>query len=51
MISSDLSRSKKTKKIRRREVDSKKIWGIFQDEFKNTDDIECVYDKNNYVNL
>lgn len=47
MISSDLSRSKKTKKIRRREVDSKKIWGIFQDEFKNTDNIECVYDKNN----
>ena len=47
MISSDLSRSKKTKKIRRREIDSKKIWGIFQDEVKNTDNIECIYDKNN----
>ena len=47
MISPELSKSKKTKKIRKSPVDCKKLWGIFEQEINNSEDIECVYDKNN----
>ena len=47
MISPELSKSKKTKKIRKSNLDCKKIWGIFEQEINSSEDIECVYDKNN----
>jgi len=48
MISPDLSKSKKTtKKIRKANVDSKKLWNIFDKEINESSEIECVYDKNN----
>ena len=40
MISPELSKSKKTKKIRKSNLDCKKIWGIFEQEINSSEDIE-----------
>jgi len=43
----EFSNSKKTKKLRKNNINCKKLWNIFDNEIKSSDDIECVYDKNN----
>ena len=43
----EFSNSKKTKKIRKNNINCKKLWNIFDNEIKSSDEIECVYDKNN----
>lgn len=42
----DLSNSKKTKKVRNKNnINTSKLWNVFDNEIKNCDNIECVYDK------
>ena len=43
----EFSNSKKTKKVRKNNINCQKLWDIFDDEIKSSEEIECIYDKNN----